>query len=74
MIRQGVNPDGITGGMRTASAHALLGEYDKALDTLEHGAAKGEFWLFQIRYDPAYEPMRENPRFQALVKIFDPPR
>ncbi len=74
MIRQGVNPDGITGGMRTASAHALLGEYDKALETLERGAAKGEFWLFQVKYDPAYEPMRGNPRFEALVKKFDPPQ
>ncbi len=71
MIRQGVNPDGITGGMRTASAHAILGEYDKALDTLELGATKGEFWLFQIKFDPAYEPIRGNPRFQALLKKFD---
>ncbi len=74
MIRQGVNPDGVTGGMRTASAYALLGESEKALDVLENGAAKGEFWLFQIKYDPAYEPLRGGPRFQALVKIFDPPK
>ena len=74
MIRQGVNPDGVTGGMRTASAYALLGEYEKALAVLEHGAKKGEFWLFQIKYDPAYEPLRGNPRFQALVKKFDPPQ
>ena len=74
MIRQGVNPDGVTGGMRTASAHALLGEYDKALAVLESGAEKGEFWLFQIKYDPAYEPLRNNPRFQALLKKFDSPQ
>jgi tetratricopeptide (TPR) repeat protein len=74
MVRQGVNPDGVTGGMRTASAYALLGEYEKALAALEHGAEKGEFWLFQIKYDPAYEPLRGDPRFQALLKKFDPPR
>lgn len=74
MIRQGVNPDGVTGGMRTASSYALLGEYDKALAVLENGAAKGEFWLFQIKYDPAYEPLRGDPRFQALLKKFDPPQ
>ena len=74
MIRQGVNPDGVTGGMRTASAYALLGEKEKALAQLEHGAEKGEFWLFQIKYDPAYESLRDEPRFQALLKTFDPPR
>jgi|CXWL01.1.fsa_nt_gi TolB-like protein/lipoprotein NlpI len=74
MIRQGVNPDGVTGGMRTASAYALLGDRDKALAVLEHGAEKGEFWLFQIKYDPAYEPLRGDPRFQTLLKKFDPPR
>jgi TolB-like protein/Tfp pilus assembly protein PilF len=74
MVRQGVNPDGVTGGMRTASAYALLGEYEKALSQLEHGGKKGEFWLFQIKYDPAYEPLRGDPRFQVLLKKFDPPQ
>ncbi len=74
MIRQGVNPDGVTGGMRQASAYALLGEHEKALAVLEHGAEKGEFWLFQIKYDPAYEPLKGDPRFQALLKKFDPPQ
>jgi TolB-like protein/Tfp pilus assembly protein PilF len=74
MIRQGVNPDGVTGGMRTASAYALLGECEKALTQLEHGAKKGEFWLFQIKYDPAYKPLQNDPRFQTLLKKFDPPK
>jgi tetratricopeptide (TPR) repeat protein len=74
MIRQGVNPDGVTGGMRTASAYALLGENEKAIAALEKGAKKGEFWLFMVKYDPAYEPLRGDPRFQALVKKFDPPQ
>ena len=68
------HPDGVTGGMRTASAYALLGEKEKALAQLEHGAEKGEFWLFQIKYDPAYEPLKGDPRFQALLKKFDPPQ
>ena len=72
MIRQGVNPDGVTGGMRTASAYALLGEKEEALEVLENSARRGEFWLFQIKYDPAYEALRGEPRFQALLKKFDP--
>jgi TolB-like protein/Tfp pilus assembly protein PilF len=76
MIRQGLeeNPDGISGGMREASAHALLGDHEKALATLESAAKRGEFWLFQIKYDPAYEPLRGDPRFQSLVRKFDPPQ
>ena len=74
MIRQGLNPDGVTGGMRTAASYALLGEKEKALDTLERSSSKGEFWLFQIKYDPAYESLRGEPRFQALLKIFDGPK
>ncbi len=51
MILQGVNPDGLTGGMRTASAYALLGEKEKTLEVLENSARGGEFWLFsnQVR-------------------------
>jgi hypothetical protein len=74
MIRQGVNPDGVTGGMRTASAYALLGEQEEALEVLENSARGGEFWLFQIKYDPAYEALRGEPRFQALLKKFDLPK
>ena len=74
MIRQGVNPDGVTGGMRTASAYAMLGEKEKAFEVLENSARKGEFWLFQIKYDPAYEGLRGEPRFHALLKKFDPPQ
>lgn len=74
MIRQGVNPDGVTGGMRTASAYALLGEKEEALEVLENSARGGEFWLFQIKYDPAYEALRGEPRFQALLKKFDLPK
>jgi tetratricopeptide (TPR) repeat protein len=71
MIRQGNNPDGITGGMRTASSLALLGENEKAISMLQHLAEGGDFWLFQIKYDPAYENLKTDPRFQALVRIFD---
>jgi TolB-like protein/Flp pilus assembly protein TadD len=72
MIRQAINPDGVTGGMRTASAYALLGEKEKALKILEDSASKGDFWLFQIKYDPAYEGLSGEPGFQALRKKFDP--
>ena len=72
MIRQGVNPDGVTGGMRTATAYALLGDKEKAMATLESAAKGGEFWLFRVKYDPAFDGLRGDPRFERLVKIFEP--
>ncbi|HUE83514.1 MAG TPA: tetratricopeptide repeat protein [Pyrinomonadaceae bacterium] len=74
MIRQGANPDGVTGGMRQASAYALLGEKENALAVLENLSKGGEFWLFQIKYDPAYVSLHGEPRFQALLRKFDPPQ
>lgn len=74
MIRQGTveNPDNISGGMRVASAYALFGEHEHAIAALQASAKRGDFWLFQIKYDPAYQPLRGDPRFQELLKTFDP--
>lgn len=52
---------------------AELGEKDEALTRLEKGAQVGDFWLFLIKFDPAFDSLRGEPRFQALVKKFDPP-
>ncbi len=51
---------------------AEIGEKDEALAHLEKGAEIGDFWLFMIKFDPAFDSLRGNPRFQALVKKFDP--
>lgn len=36
--------------------------------------AKGGFWLFLIKTDPLYDPLRGDPRFQELLKKFNPPQ
>ncbi len=59
---------------RKASILSELGRKDEALAALEQGSAKGEWWLFSIKYDPAFDALRGEPRFQALLKKFDPPR
>jgi adenylate cyclase len=60
---------------QVAAFYALLGEKEKALQLLERVAErKGDFWLFNIKYEAAYDPLRGDPRFQALVKIFDEPK
>jgi hypothetical protein len=58
---------------RRASILTELGQKEEALATLEEGAAKGEWWLFSIKYDPAFDPLHGDPRFQALLKKFDQP-
>ena len=59
---------------RRASFLAELGEKEEAITYLTRGAARGDSWLFSIKYDPAFDAMRGDPRFQALVKKFDPPQ
>lgn len=44
------------------------GQLDLALDYLEQAAAKGQSPLLWAQVDPAYDPVREHPRFQALVQ------
>jgi TolB-like protein/Flp pilus assembly protein TadD len=66
-----------TGGVGAAAAahYMLLGEKEKALQVLEGVAErKGDFWLFLIKHEAVYDPLRGDPRFQALLKIFDAPK
>ena len=55
--------------------YAALGEVDRALDELEHvytiekqRLRLWDFGLTTLKVEPAYDPLRGHPRFQALVK------
>jgi hypothetical protein len=41
---------------------------------MQRQAREGSFWLFLIKVDPMFDPLRGDPRFQELVKKFDAPR
>ncbi len=47
---------------------ALLGEYESALESLETGFAAGDTFATAMGYMKVYDPIRENPRYQAMLK------
>jgi hypothetical protein len=59
---------------RKASFLAELGEKEEAMANLTSAAAYGDWWLFSIKYDPAFDSLRGDPRFQELLKKFSPPK
>ena len=63
-----------TSQTRKASLLSELGEKEEAMASLISAAATGDSWLFSIKYDPAFDPLRSDPRFQELLKKFNPPQ
>ena len=63
-----------TSRTRRASLLAEVGEKEQAIAILTSAAETGDWWLFSIKYDPAFDSLRGDPRFQVLVKKFDPPQ
>jgi len=49
-------------------------EKDTTIERLTQQANQGSFWLFLIRTDPMFDPLRGDPRFQELLKKFNPPQ
>jgi TolB-like protein/lipoprotein NlpI len=49
-------------------------EKDTTIERLTQLASEGSFWLFLIRTDPMFDPLRGDPRFQELLKKFNPPQ
>jgi hypothetical protein len=48
--------------------YAALGERDKAFEWFNKAIAERDYILVLIRVDPMFDDVRDDPRFQALVK------
>jgi TolB-like protein len=61
-------------GTLKAEILTQLGGKEEAIATLVSHAEQGDFWLFLIKTDPHYDPLRGDLRFQDLLRKFDPPK
>jgi adenylate cyclase len=57
-----------------AQVYVGLNDYDKAIDYLEKGHEKGEFWSSVLKTYELWDPMREMPRFQGLLEKMNYPK
>ncbi len=53
---------------RTSQIYVALGNFNQAIDELEQGYNNREIQMFWIKVDPAFDPLRREPRFLALLK------
>ena len=64
LLQDSSYPDGTMG---KALNLMLLQEYDLALDSLEKAFEEGDSYAIHMKRMDVYDPVRDNPRFQALL-------
>lgn len=60
--------------MSLAQIYLLVGQTDAALEQLGASLAASGYYGFPPRLDPIWDPLRKDPRFEALLAKYDPPR
>lgn len=51
-----------------AIAHAALGEKDEAFKFLEKAIDEGEWWCYLLKVHLMFDPLRDDPRFQEMLR------
>lgn len=57
-----------------AQVYVALGENDKAVASLEQSAKERFAWVVILSSEPAFDPLRADPRFKALLQRVHTPR
>jgi tetratricopeptide (TPR) repeat protein len=71
LYREKLQKDGTSGkadSFSLATTHVFLGENDRALDELENALAKHNIMMPLLRTEPTFDPLHNEPRFQALTR------
>ena len=56
-------------GSRLARIYVLTGDYDAAIDPLEHALSVPSIISVPLlRFDPLWDPLRDHPRFQRIIR------
>ena len=53
---------------RLAQVYLAMGNFDEAMNKLEQGYENRDLQMFWLKADPAFNPLRNEPRFKALMK------
>jgi adenylate cyclase len=51
-----------------APIYSLLGDYNEAFKRLEKAYEMRDLWMYCVKVDPTFDPIRNDPRFKALLK------
>ena len=54
--------------MSLALAYAGVGDKEKLLNSLQQAVVERSNFLTALKVDPIYDPFRNDPRFQALLR------
>jgi serine/threonine-protein kinase len=54
-----------------ATIYVALGDNDRAFEYLQKGFEERAGWMLWLRVDPVWNPLRDDPRFSALLKKMD---
>ena len=70
LMRTVLDPDGGRDAppYQTAMAYVGLADFDEAFRWLERGALDLDPWITALNVEPAFEPLRSDPRFASLVR------
>jgi TolB-like protein/DNA-binding winged helix-turn-helix (wHTH) protein/Tfp pilus assembly protein PilF len=67
-------PDGVQDGVFIAAAYAQLGEKDRAFQWLGRAYQNRDYFMTFIKTDPFMDPLREDPRFEDMLRRVGFPR